>query len=251
MSDTPSVCAPASQDCEVVELRQYTLRPSQRDVLIELFDREFLETQEAVGMRVMGQFRDLDDPDRFVWLRGFADMARRAEGLHAFYDGPVWAAHRSVANATMIDSDNVLLLKPAWPGAAVSSAWQRGRADAGSTRIPPGVLDVTVFNLRERADASLLSLCRGAMTRALEAGGASVLGWYVTEPSPNNFARLPVREGEQVLVGLAMFDDEAALGAFTQSGLWQRDVAPSLDPLLAGRAQTLRLEPTARSALHA
>ena len=50
----------------VIELRQYTLRPGQRDSLIALFDREFIETQEAVGMQVLGQFRDLDDADRFV-----------------------------------------------------------------------------------------------------------------------------------------------------------------------------------------
>jgi hypothetical protein len=61
--------------CPVVELRQYTLRPGQRDVLVELFDREFVESQEAVGMELIGQFRDLDRPDRFVWLRGFPDMS--------------------------------------------------------------------------------------------------------------------------------------------------------------------------------
>ncbi len=50
--------------CAVFELRQHALRPGQRDVLIELFDREFVETQEAVGIRIHGQFRDADDPDR-------------------------------------------------------------------------------------------------------------------------------------------------------------------------------------------
>ena len=52
--------------------------PGRRDDLIELFDREFVETQEAVGIQVIGQFRDLDDPNRFVWLRGFNDMSARA-----------------------------------------------------------------------------------------------------------------------------------------------------------------------------
>ncbi len=50
----------------IVELRMYTLHPGRRDELIALFDREFVETQEAVGMQVIGQFYDLDDPDRFV-----------------------------------------------------------------------------------------------------------------------------------------------------------------------------------------
>ncbi len=65
--------------CPIVELRQYTLHPGKRDVLIDLFDREFVESQEALGMKIIGQFRDLDNPNRFVWLRGFRDMpsARR------------------------------------------------------------------------------------------------------------------------------------------------------------------------------
>src|SRR5215468_1240257 len=92
----------------IMELRQYTLRPGQRDTLIALFDREFVESQEALGMRIIGQFRDLDDPNRFVWLRGFADMESRAEALRAFYGGPVWKANSEAANATMIDVDNVL-----------------------------------------------------------------------------------------------------------------------------------------------
>ncbi|MFE0316920.1 NIPSNAP family protein, partial [Streptomyces albogriseolus] len=77
----------------VIELRQYTLRPGRRDELIELFDREFVETQEETGMVVLGQFLDLDDPNCFVWLRGFRDMTARHHALTAFYGGPVWAEH--------------------------------------------------------------------------------------------------------------------------------------------------------------
>jgi len=76
-----------------------------------------VETQEAEGMRLPGMFRDLNNPDRFVWLRGFADMPSRAAGLQAFYTGPAWKANARAANGTMIDSDNVLLLRPTGPGA--------------------------------------------------------------------------------------------------------------------------------------
>ena len=99
-------------DIGVVELRQYTLHPGTRDGLIELFDRELVETQEECGMTVIGQFRDLDRPDRFVWFRGFADMDARRRALEAFYGGPVWAEHGPAANVTMIDFDDVRLLAP-------------------------------------------------------------------------------------------------------------------------------------------
>ncbi|WP_457356476.1 NIPSNAP family protein [Roseateles sp. P5_D6] len=232
---------PVAPDCQVVELRQYTLHPGKRDTLIELFDREFVAAQEAVGIRVLGQFRDLDGPDRFVWLRGFADMAARGDSLPAFYGGPVWTQHRNTANATMIDSDNVLLLRPAWNGAALPEP-ALPRAERGATALPPGLVLATVFHLKAPAGPELLGLARGPLSDALRAAGARQLAWYVTEATPNNFPRLPVREGEHVLVSLALFDDaRAALS---------RDFAASLQPWLAKPTQTLRLAPTARSALH-
>ena len=96
--------APAGTRCAVVELRQYTLKRGQRDALVWLFENFLIEPQEAAGMQVLGQFQDLDDPDRFVWLRGFPDMATRARALQAFYGGPAWATHRDAANGTMIVS---------------------------------------------------------------------------------------------------------------------------------------------------
>lgn len=216
----------AAPDCRVVELRQYTLHPGRRDTLVALFDSEFVDGQEAAGIRVLGQFRDLDDADRFVWLRGFADMAARGDSLPAFYGGPVWAEHRNSANATMVDSDDVLLLRPAWDGAALPAQAR----DDGPAR---GLLLALVVHLKAPADEALRALCRGA------AG----LAWYVTEAAPNNFPRLPLREGEPVLVGLALFDDAAAGAA------WARDIDARLLPWQARPSQRLRLAPTARSAL--
>ncbi len=234
--------------CPVVELRQYTLRPGQRDVLVELFEREFIEPQEAAGMRLIGQFRDLDDPDRFVWLRGFADMASRAASLQAFYGGPAWASHRDEANATMLDSDNVLLLRPAWPGADIQPARHRPRA--GSTAPAAGALSARVYHLAEPAGAAALDFCRRTATPWLQEAGADAIGWYVTEPAANTFRRLPVREGEHVLVALAMFAEAASLSSPACDSAWER-IAAGVPCRHAAPAQPLRLQPTPRSALHA
>ena len=107
----------------MVELRQYTLRPGRRDDLVTVFDGELVETQEALGGYVLGQFLDLGHDDRFVWLRGFTDLGSRLRMLTAFYGGPVWAEHGPAANETMLDSDDVLLLEPVrlgdpWPTTA-------------------------------------------------------------------------------------------------------------------------------------
>jgi hypothetical protein len=63
--------------CSVVELRQYTLHPGRRGELVALFERELVETQEAAGIRVLGQFEDMEQrPLRLVPL---PDMPARRE----------------------------------------------------------------------------------------------------------------------------------------------------------------------------
>ena len=71
----------------IVELRQYTLHDGRRDELIDLFEREFVESQEALGMKVIGTFVDLDRPNRFVWLRGFHNMGDRVAASQPFTEG--------------------------------------------------------------------------------------------------------------------------------------------------------------------
>src|SRR5437667_11133157 len=137
--------------CPIVELRQYTLHPGKRDVLIDLFDREFVESQEALGMKVIGQFRDLDNPNRFVWLRGFRDMPLRAQALKDFYGGPIWKAHREAANATMIDSDNVLLLHPAAPTSGFFLE-SKTRPPEGSNEIRTELIVATIYYFNAPVD---------------------------------------------------------------------------------------------------
>lgn len=234
----------------IFELRQYALHPHKRDVLIDLFDREFLETQDAVGMPVLGQFRDLDDPDRFVWLRGFSSMQARHKALSSFYGGPVWQTHREVANATMIDSDNVLLLRPAWAGSGFPIDLSL-RSEKSAVKIPAGMIDLTIFYLKQSASVELLAFCRQQMAQVLQEGGAIAQGWYTSETSENTFSPLPVRTGECVLVGMALFENERSYEAFGTSLAWQEKIAPELGTYLLKAAESHRLLPTARSAVHA
>jgi hypothetical protein len=209
----------------IYELRQYRLWPGKREVLVELFDREFLEGQEATGMRIDGQFRDADRPDRFVWVRSFPDMARRAASLAAFYGGPVWQEHRDAANGTMIDSDDVLLLRPAGP------VWQlpaeRPPRGAAETQ---GMFTASIAYLPAPVTQEFREFFATRVAPTMP-----VIAQFETEYAENTFPALPVRTGEHVYVWFCRGDVQAP--------------APALDEWLAKPVETLRLTPTPRSLL--
>ena len=236
----------------IVELRMYTLHPGRRDELIRLFEREFIESQEAVGIQVIGQFYDLDDLNRFIWLRGFHDMAARAEALQAFYSGPVWKAHCDAANATMIDSDNVLLLSLP-PGACGFSLRDKHRPPAGRHITQNGFVAATIYYFDAPVTAEFTHYFENTIQPVLEQARASVLAHFITEDSPNTFPRLPVREGEYAFVWFSGFLDQEAhknhLARLRESGDWTDEIEPYLKKNLRGRPEVLRLAPTPRSCL--
>jgi hypothetical protein len=154
---------------EVVELRQYTLHPGGRDVLVDIFMRHFVTGQEAVGIRVLGTYYDLDRPDRFVWLRSFPDMETRKKALTQFYlESDVWRTYGPAANETMIDSSDVLMLRPAGTFELPRAPW----------------LVAAIDPLAGQQDG-------------LE-----------TEPAENNFPRLPVRTDGPKFVSFRGFETE-------------------------------------------
>lgn len=239
---------PPMPQSQVFELRNYTLHPGQRDALIQLFEREFIEPQEALGARVIGTFRDLDRPDHFVWLRGFADMPSRAAALNAFYTGPVWQAHRGAANATIIDSDNVLLLRQIGgdlPGEASV------RPAVGTRELPESVFVATTYSVAPSDESSFADAFARHVAPCWRDAGAQIVATFATERTENNFPRLPVREGETVFVAMARFASAAAYEAhraeLSASPLWIEQIEPLLRGSLTAPTQTLRMQPTARS----
>jgi quinol monooxygenase YgiN len=259
MSPTNRPSHPASTDTElcspIIDLRQYTVYPGTRDAFIDLFDREFVETQEAAGMRLIGQFRDLGDPNRFVWLRGFADMAAREKALTQFYlHGEAWQRHAEAARSMMIDSSDALLLRPVRPDLAFALERPACRAAPGSAS-PESLVVATIHHLPAPADADLLGFFDRIVGPAQIDAGARLLGLVVTEHSPNNFPRLPLREGENVLVSFLGFADIGAyhhcVTALGRNPRWRGEIYPALIRRLSVRPQILRLAPTARSQLRA
>jgi hypothetical protein len=157
-------------------------------------------------------------------------MSARLDGLRTFYGGPVWREHREQANATMLDSDNVLLLRPV--PAPVT----------GQLRDRPGMLlGALVACLDEAPTAAHLDTAH-AVARALVNVGAEVIGAYASHGAENNFPALPIR-ADPVLVWITRHpspaDHARQIAAVTCE--WSRSGAVLHD------RQVLRLHPTPRS----
>jgi hypothetical protein len=228
------------------------MHPGRRHVLIDLFEREFIEPQEALGMKVIGQFRDVDDRNRFVWLRGFRDMASRAQALQDFYGGPVWKAHREAANATMVDSDNVLLLRPASPTSGFSLK-NKERSRTGSNEVRKELIVATIYYFDAAVSAGFVEFFEQTLKPAVTETGASILACFVTEDSENTFPALPVRESENVFVWFVRFNDQTAyelhLAALDRAPRWRDEISKELARRLKQAPEVLKLAPTARSLL--
>jgi len=240
---------PAMSSHAVVEFRNYTMQPGGRDTLIGMFEREFLDPLEAGGAQVLATFRNLDDANRWVWMRAFADMQVRADALHRFYSGPVWQARRNPANATIIDASNVLLLRPL-PGFTPPEPALRPRA--GATAIPTSLIVATTYQLRPCADDEFAAFHANEVMPLLREMGGAPMAAFATEHSKNSYPRLAIRENETVLLALTRFATVEEHGRFLAaqraSAAWRRAEAKIAGQLIAP-VETLRLQPTPRSAI--
>lgn len=232
----------------VIELRQYKINHGRRDDFVALFEREFVDPQESLGVRLVGQFRDADDPDRFTWIREYPTMAGRAGILTEFYTGPTWLAHRIEANSMLDDNDNVLLLKPSQPGLGFPSIERRPHHPSER-----GEIVATIHYLWKVPTEGFGPFFEGSGRSALARAGARVLGSYVADARPNEFPRLPVRQGDKVFVWFTRVGDmgiyELAMKEFRGTSGARRGLGWLLPDLEERPAQVLRLRSTPRSRL--
>jgi hypothetical protein len=160
--------------------------------------------------------------------------------------------HREAANATMVDSDNVLLLRPAGEGAGFALD-TRTRPGLTDPELAGGVLVATLHHFDHPVDPAFVSWFESEVVPVLARTGTAVLARFVTEPAPNTFPRLPVREGENVFVWFAAYPDAEAHRTFLRKleelPEWSTELGPRLRSLTRGEPERLMLAPTRRSAL--
>jgi hypothetical protein len=145
----------------------------------------------------------------------------------------------------------VLLLRPAWPGAAFDLA---GKVRETRCKIASfEVIAATIFYVAPETENEFVKLMIEEAEPLLNLHGGPLLAAFVTEHAENTFPRLPVRAGENVFVVFQSLADAQALAtheaALAEDPAWMRDVLPALKHHFTRPSERLRLAPTARSLL--
>jgi hypothetical protein len=233
----------------ILEHRNYLLKPNVLEHFIDYFEEHFIVTQEAVKMQVLGQYRIIGDPDHFVWLRGFSDMQTRLEGLQSFYGGPVWKKYGPAANDMMIDSDNVLLLRPlgAIADLTCGSSSEAVAAELAAGTISPdtGVIAIAAHHALPGKRDALIEQFQNQIMPIYRDEGIQVRGCFVAEMSENTFPSLPVIQNQDDLVVITAYESEASCQGQCDRTAGRIDQRISV--LLNTPSDSLWLSPTLRS----
>ncbi len=238
----------------VIELRNYLLKAGVTGDFIRYFEEHFLFSQREEGMYLLGQFAVIDEPSRFVWIRGFEDMRTRLRGLDGFYGGAFWQAHRSQANEMMLEHHNVHLLRPLGPIRELTeglSLEDRASEPPGALSENTGLVVADFYRAQPGKLGHLVELFERQTRPALVEQGHQILGHFIAELTPNDYPRLPVIQDPTILVTLSAYRDREHHAAmhteWSNSGAWARMKRGEISAALAKDVETIRLRPTAKS----
>jgi NIPSNAP len=93
----------------IVEVRSYRIKPGRREEFIRFFQTRAIPALRAHGMQVLGPLLDIENPNKFVWLRSFPSLDRRESMKADFYEGPLWKNELEAIAMPMLDSYDVVL----------------------------------------------------------------------------------------------------------------------------------------------
>jgi len=91
----------------IFELRQYRLKPGQRERWVKWMEEKIIPYQVALGVVVVGSFIVEDDPDQYVWIRRFESEQERARLYAEMYESPTWLNEIKPVNDGMIIREKI------------------------------------------------------------------------------------------------------------------------------------------------
>ena len=95
----------------IVEMRTYRLKPGQRAAFMEMLRNRSMPEHDKIGMKIVGPWPSIEDPDVCFFMRFFPSLASRDGMKSQFYDGPLWKNELEAIAMPMIDKYDVVLIE--------------------------------------------------------------------------------------------------------------------------------------------
>lgn len=89
------------------ELRQYRMRPGQREKWVTCMEKEIIPFQTAQGMVILGSFVGQEEEDLYVWIRRFESEEERKRLYQAVYESDHWKTVIAPKVPDLIDRDAI------------------------------------------------------------------------------------------------------------------------------------------------
>ena len=105
----------------IVEVRSYRIKPGHRDEFIQLFESRAVPALRKYGMKIVGPLLDVENPNKFVFLRSFPSLEERDGMKNAFYGSELWKNELEKIAMPLLDSYDVILCETS-PGCVFD--WQ-------------------------------------------------------------------------------------------------------------------------------
>lgn len=94
----------------IIEMRTYTTKPGKRSAFLEIFRARAVPAHAEIGMKILGPFPSVENPDTFFFLRGFPDIASRESMKAQFYGGPLWTEELEPVVMPMLEHYEVVVV---------------------------------------------------------------------------------------------------------------------------------------------
>jgi hypothetical protein len=95
----------------IIEMRTYKTKPGKRSEFLEIFRSKSVPAHAEIGMKILGPFLSIEDPDTFFFMRGFPDVASREPMKAQFYEGALWKRDLENILMPMLEKYDVVVVE--------------------------------------------------------------------------------------------------------------------------------------------
>jgi hypothetical protein len=95
----------------IIEMRTYKTKPGSRARFLEIFRSRSIPAHAEIGMKILGPFLSVEDPDTFFFMRGFPDLASREPMKAKFYEGELWKSELENLLMPLLEKYEVVLVE--------------------------------------------------------------------------------------------------------------------------------------------